>query len=85
MRPSAAAKALEPAARSTQHSAARDRWAFDEDLVIRSDRDAQAREREALDFCLFQLGTVRGYMESPGSAELEEAYKRYVRDPDVNR
>jgi hypothetical protein len=48
-------------------------------------RTLQAREREALDFCLFQLGTVRGYMESPGSAELDEAYKRYVRDPDVNR
>jgi hypothetical protein len=48
-------------------------------------RTLQAREQEALDFCLFQLGTVRGYMESPGSAELEEAYKRYVRDPDVNR
>jgi hypothetical protein len=44
-----------------------------------------AREQEALDFCLFQLGTVRGYMESPGSAELEEAYQRYVSDPDVTR
>jgi hypothetical protein len=48
-------------------------------------RMLQAREQEALDFCLFQLGTVRGYMESPGSAELEVAYKRYVSDPDVNR
>ena len=44
-----------------------------------------AREQEALDFCTFQLGTVRDYMEPPGSAELEEAYQRYVRDPDVNR
>ena len=42
-------------------------------------------EQEALDFCAFQLGTVRDYMEPPGSPELEEAYKRYVSEPDVNR
>jgi len=48
-------------------------------------RTLHAREQEALDFCTFQLGTVRDYMEPPGSAELEEAYQRYVRDPDVNR
>ena len=44
-----------------------------------------AGEQEAMDFCAFQLGTIRDYMEPPGSAELEEAYQRYVRDPDVNR
>ncbi len=48
-------------------------------------RDLCAREQAALDFCEFQLGTVRSYMESPGSPELEEAYKRYVSEPDVNR
>jgi hypothetical protein len=42
-------------------------------------------EQEALDFCAFQLGTIRDYMEPPGSPELEEAYKRYVTEPDVNR
>ena len=44
-----------------------------------------ARQTEALDFCEFQLGTVHDYMEPPGSPELEEAYRRYVGDPDVNR
>jgi hypothetical protein len=42
-------------------------------------------EREALDFCGFQLETIRDYMEPPGSPELEEAYKRCVSEPDVNR
>jgi hypothetical protein len=44
-----------------------------------------ARQQEALDFCEFQLGTVHDYMEPPGSAELEDAYRRYVSEPDVNR
>jgi hypothetical protein len=44
-----------------------------------------ARQQEALDFCEFQLGTVHDYMEPPGSPELEEAYKRYVSEPDGNR
>ena len=44
-----------------------------------------ARQREALDFCRFQLGTVRDYMEPPGSPDLEEAYKRYVSEPGVDR
>ena len=48
-------------------------------------RTLRAREQEALDFCTFQLGTVREYMEPPGSAELKEAYRRYVSDPDVSR
>jgi hypothetical protein len=48
-------------------------------------RILRAREQEAVDFCMFQLGTVRDYMESPGSPELKEAYQRYVSDPDVNR
>ncbi len=42
-------------------------------------------EQEALDFCEFQLGTIRDYMEPPGSPELEEAYKLYGSEPDVNR
>jgi hypothetical protein len=48
-------------------------------------RKLHAREQEALDFCEFQLGTIHDYMEPPGSPELEEAYKRYVNEPDVNR
>ena len=48
-------------------------------------RVLRPREQEALDFCKFQLGTIRDYMEPPGSAELKEAYQRYVSDPDVNR
>lgn len=44
-----------------------------------------SREQEAVDFCEFQLGTVHDYMEPPGSPELEEAYERYVSEPDVNR
>jgi len=48
-------------------------------------RELRAREQEALDFCEFQLGTIRDYMEPPGSPELKEAYQRYVTDPDVNR
>ena len=43
------------------------------------------RHQEALDFCEFQLGTVHDYMEPPDSPELDEAYKRYVSEPDVNR
>ena len=42
-------------------------------------------EQEALDFCEFQLGTIRDYMEPPGSPELEDAYQLYVTEPDVNR
>jgi len=48
-------------------------------------RRLRAREHEALDFCEFQLTTVSDYMEPPGSPELEEAYRRYVSQPDVNR
>jgi len=48
-------------------------------------RGLHPREQEALDFCAFQLGTVRDYMESPGSPELDKAYERYVSEPDVNR
>ena len=48
-------------------------------------RELCAGEQEALDFCVFQLGTVHDYMEPPGSPELEEAYQRYVNEPDVNR
>jgi len=49
------------------------------------DRKLHPRQIEALDFCEFQLESVRDYMEPPGSLDLEEAYKRYVSDPDVNR
>ena len=48
-------------------------------------RKPRPTEQEALDFCAFQLGTIREYMERPGSPELEEAYVRYVSEPDVNR
>jgi hypothetical protein len=48
-------------------------------------RTLHARQQEALDFCEFQLGTVRDYMEPPGSPDLEQAYKRYVSEPDADR
>ena len=48
-------------------------------------RKLPAAEQAALDFCEFQLGTVRDYMEPPGSPELAKAYQRYVSEPDVNR
>ena len=48
-------------------------------------RGLYAEEQAALDFCEFQLGTVHDYMEPPGSYELEEAYRVYVSEPDVNR
>ena len=48
-------------------------------------RTLRPREQEALDFCEFQLGTIRDYMEPPGSPELKEAYQRYVSEPDVSR
>jgi hypothetical protein len=48
-------------------------------------RKLRPGEHEALDFCEFQLTTVHDYMEPPGSPELEEAYVRYVFEPDVNR
>jgi hypothetical protein len=56
------------------------------DAVRRPGSESSRRaEIAALDFCAFQLGTVRDYMEPPGSAELEVAYRRYVHEPDVNR
>ena len=49
-------------------------------------RELYPAEQEALDFCEFQPGTIRDYTELwPGSPELEQAYKRYVSDPDVSR
>ena len=48
-------------------------------------RELSAKEHAALEFCDFQLSTVHDYMEPPGSPELEEAYRRYVAEPDVNR
>jgi len=48
-------------------------------------RELYPAEQEALDFCEFQLGTIGDYMEPPGSPELEEAYKLYVSQPDINR
>ena len=48
-------------------------------------RELRTEEREALDFCGFQLRTIGAYMEPPGSPELEKAYQRYISEPDVNR
>jgi hypothetical protein len=42
-------------------------------------------EQAALEYCEFQLRTIRDYMEPPGSPELELTYQRYVSEPDVNR
>jgi hypothetical protein len=60
------------------------------DIVLRAVRQSRLRElgteeREALDFCEFQLRTIGAYMEPPGSPELEKAYQRYISEPDVNR
>ena len=46
---------------------------------------AYREQPAALEFCEFQLRTIRDYMEAPGSPELEQAYQRYVSEPDVNR
>ena len=48
-------------------------------------RELCTEEQAALEFCEFQLRTIRDYMEPPGSPELEEAHRRYVSEPDVNR
>jgi hypothetical protein len=48
-------------------------------------RELSTEEQAALEFCEFQLRTIRDYMEPPGSSELEEAHRRYVSEPDVNR
>lgn len=48
-------------------------------------RRLRPEEHAALEFCEFQLGTIRDYMEPPGTPELEEAYRRFVSEPDVNR
>lgn len=48
-------------------------------------RGPRTGEQTALEFCEFQLRTIRGYKEAPGSPELEQAYQRYVSEPDVNR
>ena len=48
-------------------------------------RELSTGEQAALEFCEFQLRTIRDYMEPPGSPELEEAHRRYVSEPDVNR
>jgi hypothetical protein len=48
-------------------------------------RELHARQQQALDFCDVQLGTVHDDMEPPGSPALEDAYKRWVGEPDVNR
>lgn len=56
------------------------------DTAKRSHRgELCTEERAALEYCEFQLRTIRDYMEAPGSPELEEAYQRYVSEPDVNR
>ena len=78
-------RALNITIRRAVHEALRHADTADQAAAQPHRRTLHAREQEALDFCTFQLETVRDYMEPPGSAELEEAYKRYVRDPDVNR
>src|SRR5438045_9523228 len=45
-------------------------------------RELRTAEREALDFCEFQLRTTGADMGPPGSPELEKAYHRDTRDPD---
>jgi hypothetical protein len=78
-------RALNIAIRRTVHEALRHADMADDVAADPHNRTLSTGEQEALDFCAFQLGTIRDYMEPPGSAELEEAYQRYVSDPDVNR
>ena len=78
-------RALNIAIRRAVHEALRHADMADQVAADLHRGTLSAGEQEAMDFCAFQLGTIRDYMEPPGSAELEEAYQRYVRDPDVNR
>jgi hypothetical protein len=78
-------RALNITIRRAVHEAL-DRVDMARDAVRRpGNQSSHPEEIAALDFCAFQLGTVRDYMEPPGSAELEKAYQRYVHEPDVNR
>ena len=78
-------RALNIAIRRAVHEALRHADMADDVAADLHRGTLSAGEQEAMDFCAFQLGTIRDYMEPPGSAELEDAYQRYVRDPDVNR
>ena len=78
-------RALNIAIRRAVHEALRHADMADQVAADLHRGTLSAGEQEALDFCAFQLGTIRDYMEPPGSAELEQAYQRYVSDPDVNR
>ena len=78
-------RALNIAIRRAVHEALRHADMADDVAADPHNRTLSVGEQEALDFCAFQLGTIRDYMEPPGSAELEQAYQRYVSDPDVNR
>ena len=78
-------RALNIAIRRAVHEALRHADMADDVAADPHRGTLSAGEQEALDFCAFQLGTIRDYMEPPGSAELEQAYQRYVSDPDVNR
>ena len=78
-------RALNIAIRRAVHEALRHADMADQVTADLHRGTLSAGEQEALDFCAFQLGTIRDYMEPPGSAELEQAYQRYVSDPDVNR
>ena len=78
-------RALNIAIRRAVHEALRHADMADDVAADPHRGTLSAGEQDALDFCAFQLGTIRDYMEPPGSAELEQAYQRYVSDPDVNR
>ena len=78
-------RALNIAIRRAVHEALRHADMADQVAADLHRGTLSAGEQEALDFCAFQLGTIRDYMEPPGSPELEQAYVRYVSEPDVNR
>jgi hypothetical protein len=46
-----------------------------------SDLGGDKRAEDAGGYCWFQLSSVTGYMEPPGSPELEEAYREVTREP----
>ena len=78
-------RALNITIRRAIHEALRDADIASDAAAHPHRRTPRAGEQEALDFCTCQLGTIRDYMEPPGSAELKAAYQRYVIEPDVSR
>ena len=78
-------RALNIAIRRAVHEALRHADMADQVAADLHRGTLSAGEQEALDFCAFQLGRTRRLHVVTDRPELEEAYQRYVSDPDVNR